>query len=224
MAARDLARDLICGWGARVSKTEIDLVVLVADADTESVIRTLLNERHAALNIRKIKFQIIREPGRDPGVYKQADSILRPYLKMARHALVILDRAGSGQEHRLSAQQIEDDIEDRLRQSGWQSNRCAAIAIDPELEVWVWSRSPHVPQVLGLDENSLTQVLTRVGCSAGGKPSDPKSALQAALRQAGRPLSSAIFGELASRVSLAADSANERAFNKLRSTLQRWFP
>jgi len=205
-----------------MSKAKIDLVVLVADADTESVMRTLLEERHRALNIREIEFRIIRDPGRDSGVYKRADSLLRPYFRIAEHALVILDRVGSGQEHKLSAQEIETDLEDRLRRSGWQSNGCAAIVIDPELELWVWSRSPHVPHTLGLDENSLEQVLTRVGCSASGKPSDPKSALQAALRQARRPLSSAIFKELASRVSLA--STNERAFNKLRSTLQRWFP
>jgi hypothetical protein len=53
-----------------VSKKELDLAVLVADADTESVVHTLLENRWAALNIRKIKFQIIRDIGRDPGVYK----------------------------------------------------------------------------------------------------------------------------------------------------------
>jgi hypothetical protein len=207
-----------------VSKKELDLAVLVADADTESVVHTLLENRWAALNIRKIKFQIIRDIGRDPGVYKQADSILKPSLRSAQHALVMLDRAGSGQEHKLSAQQMENDLEARLSQSGWPSGCCAAIVIDPELELWVWSRSPHVPAVLGLSEDSLQQVLTRFKLSANGKPLDPKSALEVALRQSRRPRSSAIFKELASQVSLDPKNANERAFNKLRLTLQRWFP
>jgi len=207
-----------------MSKIELDLVVLVADADTESVIHTLLEKRWAALNIRKIKFQIIRDTGRDPGVYKQADSILKAFLRSTRHTLVMLDRAGSGQEHKLSAQQMEDDLETRLSQSGWQSDRCAAIVIDPELEVWVWSRSPHVPAVLGMNRDSLQQVLAAFKLSANGKPLDPKSALEVALRQSKRPLSSAIFKELASRVSLDPKNANERAFNKLRLTLQQWFP
>jgi hypothetical protein len=207
-----------------MSKIELDLVVLVADADTESVIHTLLEKRWAALNIRKIKFQIIRDTGRDPGVYKQADSILKAFLRSTRHTLVMLDRAGSGQEHKLSAQQMEDDLETRLSQSGWQSDRCAAIVIDPELELWVWSRSPHVPAVLGMNRDSLQQVLAAFKLSANGKPLDPKSALEVALRQSKRPLSSAIFKELASRVSLDPKNANERAFNKLRLTLQQWFP
>jgi hypothetical protein len=57
---------------------------------------------------------------------------------------------------------MENDLEARLSQSGWPSGCCAAIVIDPELELWVWSRSPHVPAVLGLSEDSLQQVLTNV--------------------------------------------------------------
>ncbi len=54
------------------------------------------------------------------------------------------------------------------------------------------------------------------------KPTDPKRAMEAALRQARRPRSSAIFLDLASRVSLRGH--NEPAFLRLSHALRAWFP
>ena len=203
----------------------MDLVVLVADADIEWTVRTLLEKRHAALHIRPVTFNVIRDPGRDAGVYQRAQDLLRSYVTTAHYALVLLDREGSGREHRQTAPEMEADLEKRLRHNGWTdtagASRCAAIALDPELEVWVWSRSPYVPTVLGLDAETLQQVLDGFERAPNGKPQRPKEALEAALRRSGRPFSPAIFRELAEKVSL---NAQERAFDKFRSTLQTWFP
>ncbi len=203
----------------------IDLVVLVADADAEIVIKTLLNKRAQALGIRPITSKVIRYHGRDSGVFLHAHNLLRPYQTQATYALVMLDREGSGREHRMTAEQMEADIESRLRADGWQTpdgrSRAAVIVLDPELEIWVWSRSPHVPRVLGLDANRPEQVLEQFDCLPNGKPKRPKEALQKVLREARKPRSSAIYQELAERVSL---QASERAFDKLRYTLQGWFP
>lgn len=203
----------------------IDLVVLVADVDAEISFRTLLCKRHHSLGIRQISFEIFRYSGRDSGVYQQAPEILRQYLNRAKFALVVLDREGSGQERKKTAQQIETDIENRLKQSGWMdsygNSRCIAITLDPELEVWVWSRSPHVAEVIGLDQTTLQQVLERFPKGETGKPERPKEALEAALRQSRKPISPAIFRELAEKVSL---QVSERAFDKFRTTMQTWFP
>ena len=129
---------------------------------------------------------------------------------------MLLDREGSGQEHRRAAQEMETDLENRLWQSGWTGtegqSRAAAIVLDPELEVWVWSRSPHVAQVLGLSQVELQQILEGFPATSEGKPRRPKEALLAALRRSGRPQSARIFQELAERVSLWA---HERAFDRL---------
>ncbi len=202
----------------------LDLIALVADADAEWTVRTLLEKRHAALHIRPISCKVIRCSGHDAGVYQLAEELLRSCVKMADYALVMLDRDGSGREKQ-SALPIEQDLEARLQRNGWTNSegesRCAAIVLDPELEVWVWSRSPYVPTVLGLDAETLQQVLDRFERAPNGKPQRPKEALQTALRRSGRPFSAAIFRELAEKVSL---NASERAFDKLRSTLQAWFP
>jgi hypothetical protein len=202
----------------------LDLIVLVADTDMEWTMRTLLEKRVDSLGIRSLRFEVRRHHGRDPGVFKDAHNFLRLYLRRARHALVLLDREGSGQEHRLAAQDIEAELERRLRQNGWTDAegqpRATAIALDPELEIWVWSRSPHVAQVLGLPQAELQQVLENILTTPEGKPQRPKEAMLAALHRSGRPRSARIFQELAERVSLWA---HERAFDKLRSTLQTWF-
>lgn len=202
----------------------LDLIVLVADTDMEWTMRTLLERRTDSLGIRPLRFEVRRHHGRDPGVFKDAHNFLRLYLRRSRHALVLLDWEGSGREHRFSAQDVESDLENRLRQNGWTDvegqSRAAVIALDPELEVWVWSRSPHVAQVLGLPQAELEQILENVPTTPEGKPQRPKEAMLAALRRSGRPRSARIFQELAERVSLWA---HERAFDKLRGTLQTWF-
>lgn len=202
----------------------LDLIAIVADADCEWTIRTLLEARSTDLGIRQIDCKVVRDPGRDPGVFQRAQDILRTYLRQADYALVMLDREGSGREGRANAAQMESDLERRLAQNGWADEegnlRAAAIVLDPELEVWAWSHSPHLPAVLGLTEETLAEVLDRFPRAENGKPQRPKEALLAALRRSGRPHSARIFQELAASVSLQAD---ERAYNRFRRTLQEWF-
>jgi hypothetical protein len=113
---------------------------------------------------------------------------------------------------------MEADLEKRLQGAGWAD--AIAVVLDPELEVWVWSRSPHVAPTLGLTTDELTMILARFSPNSQGKPEHPKEAMIAALRQGRRPHSPRIFQELAEKVSL---TANERAFDRLRTALQNWF-
>lgn len=198
----------------------LDLVVLVADADAEWTVRTLLAQRYRALGIRKIAFSVFRHPQRDAGVFLHAHEFLRPYIGHANHAMVLLDREGSGRES-LSPSAIEAKIENALSQNGWALEQVAAIVLEPELETWVWSSSPHVAEVIGLDAIALQRILEQTPQVAYGKPQRPKETLLRALRQSKRPFSARLFQELAQRVSLRC---SERSFVKFRETLQRWFP
>lgn len=204
---------------------ELDLVVLVADVDAEWTMRTLLGQRTESLGIRHLKFEVVRHPGRDAGVLMRAVEFLRLYLRRARHAVVMLDHEGSGRED-WSAAEIEDRLEADLRRNGWQHSvsegpRAVAIVLDPKLEVWVWHQLPRVAEVVGLTEERLAQMLSSTARLANGKPQRPKETLQKALRTSGRPFSPSIFRELAEKVSLRA---SERAYDKLKTTLQTWFP
>jgi hypothetical protein len=94
------------------------------------------------------------------------------------------------------------------------------------LEIWVWSDSPEVPRVLGWPSAppDLSTWLISKGFihAAGTKPQRPKEAVEAAIRRARKPRSSALYFELASRVSVRR--CTDPAFAKLQMVLKNWFP
>lgn len=204
-----------------------DLFVLVADLDADKAIQGLLS-RPTSLGIRAIdfnpEFDRLRYSKHDNGCCREAVNLLRPALATHRHALALFDRHGSGRD-REPREAIESSIEDALSRNGW-GDRARAIAIDPELENWVWGSSPHVATILGWDSpGSLHQFLLEKGLVAEdrNKPHDPKAAMEAALRKANIRKSSRHFEQLAKTVGNLS-SCTDRAFQKLLSVLRTWFP
>jgi hypothetical protein len=199
-----------------------DLVVLAADKDIEYSIKGILS-RPESLDIKRVEFDIYSHPEKDPGCFWRGHDFLRPFVRMYRHALIILDRDGCGREgkHR---EDLEAELEDRLASSGWE-DRAAALIIAPELENWVWSDSPEVDAALGWRGKSpaLRDWLKEAGYWRKGcaKPDDPKKAVEDALRRVHKPRSSAIYLQLARNVSLVR--CDDPAFLKLKERLSQWF-
>ncbi len=200
-----------------------DLLCLVADRDIQETISTLL-KRHQALGIRQLTSDILAHPEHDPGCRLQAQEFLRQYQRRYDHALVIFDREGCGVEDQ-PRETIEEGLEADLAKSGW-GDRAAVVAIEPELESWIWSDSPHVDDVLGWANRSpkLCDWLESKGfmTSPGVKPGRPKEAMEEALWTVGKPRSSSIFRMLAEKIGVAR--CIDPAFDKLRKTLTGWFP
>ena len=204
-----------------------DLFIVVADLDSENVIKTLLLKRQMALQISLdfINEDLLRYAGRDSGCFTDAVDILRPMQRKYHRAMIIFDRVGSGSEDR-SAGDLEIEIETHLTNSVWPQGSVAAVVIDPELEAWVWSGSPHVSKVLGWKAGNqpLQQFLNQKGLWPAGqpKPSDPKMAMEQAVRKVRQPLVTNLFADLAATVSVVG--CKDRAFLKFVQKLQHWFP
>lgn len=136
----------------------------------------------------------------------------------------MFDRDGCGR-HGQTRQQLEAEVEKNLRSAAW-GDRAACIVIDPELENWVWSDSPHVDSVLGWEgrEPALRGWLQAQGYWNAGspKPDRPKEAVEEALRNVRKPRSSALYQELAESVSL--ERCSDPAFLRLKTLLAKWFP
>jgi hypothetical protein len=202
-----------------------DLVVLAADKNIDHGIRGLLS-RPAALGIRPIlaSTDTFVHPRRDPGCVHESHDFLRPLLKEYRYALVVFDRVGSGQESH-SHGELSERIRGRLAVSGW-GDRAEAIVLDPELEVWVFAASPHVERCIGWPAGGLhlRSWLAERGLWSEGqaKPTDPKAALELALRAIRKPRSSAIYKQLGERVGL--QGCTDPAFAEFRDALRKWFP
>lgn len=206
-----------------MSDYESDLAVLVADSNTGAAVRGLL-ARQESLGIRVVEYELYVHPERDSGCFLRAHDFLRPMHRRCAHALVLFDCAGSGRE-RLSRDALEDEVATRLSQAGW-GERAAVVVLDPELEVWVWSGSPEVDRCLGWHgrQPDLRSWLAGEGLwnPRQAKPDDPKLATERALRKARKPRSSAVYEQLARRVSL--QGCTDAAFVRLVGILKAWFP
>lgn len=203
---------------------ETDLFVFLADADAEKVMSALL-QRPESLGIHRIGFEIKRYAGRDAGCYSDAVEFTRTWQRRSRHLLVLFDHHGSGQDRR-SREAIETELEKELDASGW-GDRASVIVLEPELESWVWSESPHVSATLGWpSDDDMRAFLVRRGYLERidqAKPDDPKNAVRAVLREKRKPLSSSLFNDMASHVG-GLDRCEDAGFRKLLTTLRTWFP
>lgn len=199
-----------------------DLVVLVADTDMERAVGAMF-ARSEALGIRPIQHKIYRHDLHDPGCRAQGHLFLRPFARAYKHALVIFDHEGCGSEQTPS-DELERRIEETLAQNGW-GGRAAAIAIEPELEVWFWGSSAHVPKCVGWNsiEDLRAWLETRNLWRAGDpKPLRPKEAVEQALEKARRAKSSSIYAELAEHSSLR--HCRDTKFKRFTEILRQWFP
>ena len=202
----------------------LDLVILVPGRDERETLDGLLATRGLSLGVRTIDYDFATAPMRDSGCFHGAHRILQPFCNRASRALVLFDHFGSGRQDQ-EASLVEEDLRARLAVNGWD-DRAEVVVIEPELEVWVWSRSPVVDEILGWRDRqpSLQEWLRARGAWPDGrdKPPSPKASVAAALREARIPRSPRIFRRLAERVSLAR--CNDRAFHRLVSVLRTWFP
>jgi hypothetical protein len=206
-------------------------VILVADSNMAAAFRGYLtrDKWHRSLGCAAFDFNpdvggdlLVDEGGNDPGVYTRAHELLRPYLGTHERVLVALDCEWEGSPGR---QAIVDGITGRLVGNGWDANAVRVIAIEPELENWLWQDNPLVAEALRYySEPRLRTLLAQQGFWPEGdaKPLRPKEAAEWVLRQTRRPRSSAIYEELAGRISIKG--CTDEAFAELHATLQGWFP
>ena len=197
--------------------------MLVADQDMAETLKAVL-DRPESLGIRPIQHEVVRHLDRDAGCRRDANELLRRYLSRYRRALIVFDKHGCGREHD-SRERIQLDVEQGLASNGWDLDDVKAVVIEPELEAWVWTGSRHVAGVLGWPHgyDHLRGWLVDRGLWLEGnaKPTDPKAAMKAVLRQTSKPHSAALFGELAKRTTWRGCQCP--AFAELKTTLKRWF-
>lgn len=207
-------------------------VILVADNMMVGAIKGFFSnpQWHMKLGCSQFDFDsrtdlICDSLGNDQGVYTRAHELLRPYIASHDKAIVILDCDWNG-EYRKQRTEITAHIAGNLNMNGWDEGRHRVIAIDPELENWLWQGdNPNVANALGYKGNgSLRELLKHQGFWPDGaaKPTDPKAAAIWLLRHTRQPLSSSVYERLCARVGLGG--CVDPAFLDLRNALIEWFP
>ena len=206
-------------------------VILVADSNMAAAFRGYFSRDRWDLSLGCAQFEInteiggdliVDEGGNDPGVFTKGHELLRPFQRSHERALVVLDCEWDGSPGRTV---IVERITERLVESGWAADAVKVIAIEPELENWLWQDKPQVAEVLRYrGAINLRQYLADHGWWPIGaaKPPRPKEAAEWVLRQTGQPRSSAIYQRLASLISV--HGCNDAAFAEMHRALQAWFP
>ena len=101
---------------------------------------------------------------------------------------------GCGREQQKNPDEIAKEVEELLSRNGW-GDRAKVVVIDPELEVWLWARSPHVADELGWKNgwDSLRTWLrdNEIWDDGAPKPGNPKEAVEKAL--VGKSTSMVVF-------------------------------
>jgi hypothetical protein len=182
---------------------------------------------HLSLGTREFSFDsdqdlVVDSGGNDPGVFTNAHELLRPYSTSHAKALVVLDCEWEGSP---GGQAIVDHISKNLEANGWAPGQFAVVAIEPELETWIWQDNVNVDAALGFrGPGRLREWLRDQGYWPDGdaKPPRPKETMAAVLRSAQLPPSSSIFEALAGKVGLAG--CVSPSFLAMAETLRRWFP
>lgn len=207
-----------------------DCLFLVADKNMEGMLKGFFSRSsfHHALACGRFDFDtrqdlLVAHGQNDPGLFTRANEFLQPYASTHRHAIVIVDAEWDGSP---GGHAISQRLNEHLINAGWSDDRGCAVVIDPELENWVWQDSPHVCSALGFDDSyaTLRSTLEAQGFwqASRAKPDRPKEAVEWVLRQAKKGRSSAIYQQLAARVT--AQGCSDQAFHTLRNALLRWFP
>lgn len=200
-----------------------DLVVVVADGGIEQAMRGILS-RPQSIGIRSLRGVEYPKVHRlDQGVFHQGHELAAAYRRTHEHALLMLDLAWNGRPTN-DAAEMSRLVEARLQGVWGDAGRC--IVIDPELEVWVWSDSPHVADELGWggEAGELRPWLENQGLWSpqAAKPSQPREAYLRAIREKQIGRSNATFRAIAERVSLRR--CRDAAFLRLLEILRAWFP
>lgn len=200
-----------------------DLIALVADKDIEFVLRGLFS-RPKALGIRPIDADIQTHTQRDSGCAVRGVSFLSSWSQQYEYGLLMFDHEGSGKED-MPREELQNAINEEFTRSSW-GDRARVIVLEPELEAWVWSDSPHVDEIAGWKGRRppLRSWLAERGLLREGqvKPDQPKEAFLASLREVRQQRSASLYQQLAKDVSLRR--CRDAAFGEFKDIMRGWFP
>jgi hypothetical protein len=160
-------------------------------------------------------------PLHDSGCRTQSHEFLRPFTLSYTYCMVMFDYEGSGGEGQPKAE-LAQSVSLLLTKNGWP-NRNAVIVIEPELENWVWVKSPNLAKIINWGEAELPVWLAQEQYKSLEeiKPKRPKEAFEAALRKAKKPRSSSIYQEIAQSVSFK--NCTDEAFIQFTQQIEAWF-
>jgi hypothetical protein len=209
-----------------------ELVVVVADADAEKLLESVLRRGVEGGCLRSFRWVIRRDPGHDASVCQSPLRALAGVRPSESKLLVIFDHHGSGRET-TPARDLEADIVERLVRAGFPETGVACILLEPELEAVIVPAWDRVAELLAarrkLAPPTHEQVLARVRSSGTSAEAwskalseQPKECLDGLLRILRLRHEPSLFAEMGRHVSLRTFKQGGAAA-RLSACLLKWF-
>ncbi|NGZ28245.1 MAG: hypothetical protein G8345_15300 [Magnetococcales bacterium] len=132
-----------------------DLLVLVADADAEAIMRAIL-ERPQAMGIRPITFGIQRHPMRDSGVFTKGAELTRMWKGNYQYVLVMFDYHGSGCT--ATVDKCLQEVDSQLDRITWSGHYLVTI-LQPEVEEWLWQTKSSIEEFFNISPEKMGEYI-----------------------------------------------------------------
>jgi hypothetical protein len=158
----------------------------------------------------------------DPGLYSRGRDLLRPHAGSYEHMVVMVDAEWAGSPDPRSVQMR---MREHLNGAGWSDDRSLALVFEPEVDLWLWTKTDHTARALGWPAwSQLDAALAAAGHwpPDAPKPPRPKEAAEWALRRQRKPRSSSVYRDVTANVGLGR--CTDASYVALRNALQTWFP
>ncbi len=233
MEGRSGFRDPICGRSVGIIMR--DIVFLVADGEMQATVEGFFENPAFDQRLQCARFEfdtkqdLIKHPGKDPGVYQTGHNLLRSYVDTHNYAVVMVDFAFNDNLQTMNYQQFCEKIKANMRAAGWSDERFFVMAINPELEVLMWQadtrRIEPVFDYPGASGSLRAWLQERNLWDADDlKPADPKAAIDAVRGQnwGRKKTHSQLYKRIAKDVSFRG--CEDESFNGFLKQIQGWYP
>ncbi len=204
-----------------------DVVFLLADNEMKSCFEGFFSREHyhQSLRCRRFDYELFQDPlSKDSELFYNAHTLLANHFHSHSRAIIVLDWQWN--ESDKTRVEIEQYIEKNMLSAGWLHERFEVICIEPEVDIWLFQDNDNFLNQFRYfnGPRALRKRLATDGKWAAGhpKPAEPKEAIEHALFLGQSRSRSVLYKRVCSKVSVR--SCQDAAFNKLMTTLQRWFP
>jgi hypothetical protein len=192
-----------------------DLLLIVEGRRDEAVLRAIIEKRTRDLGIREVSLEFRHRSG---AVYTEGIEVAAIERQNFRKVILLWDHVDS--RYANTTPQRAQGIVQRELNKRTLRNCSKAIAVNPELEIWLCQDWGAVASALGV---SIIQIQQWLRNWRGNVNNSPKEALKYLCEQAGRKCDSAFYGEIAAQADLNLWQ-NCSSFQWLCRQLRRWFP
>lgn len=209
-----------------------ELVVVVADADAEKLLESLLRRGVEGRCLRPFRWVIRRDPMRDSSVCQSPLRALAGVRPGESKLLILFDHHGSGREA-TPARELESEVVGQLLRAGFPAQDAQCVVLEPELEAVIVPAWDRVGELLSARRKvappSPDQVLAKAGLPPASArlwsaqlSAQPKECLDGMLRLLRLRHEPAVFADIGKHVSLRTFKQGDAA-GRLAASIVRWF-